>query len=86
MDGVRHWGSEMPPIILKLLVTLLTSKRVLAAVTAVAVSILKNRIGLDDETATSIVAAIVGLIVSDGLRPIDPAKAARQESLFGSSE
>ncbi len=76
----------MPPIIFKLIITLLTSKRVIAAVTAVAVSLLKKKMGLDDETATSIVAAIIGLVVSDGLRPIDPAKAARQDSLFGSIE
>lgn len=71
----------MPPLILKVLVTLLTSKRVLAAITAIAVSIMKKRLGLDDETATAVVAAIVGLVVSDGLRPIDPAKASRQSSL-----
>lgn len=70
----------MTPVLLKVIVTLLTSKRVLGAITAIAVSLLKKKLNLDDETATSIVAAIVGLVVSDGLRPIDPDKAARQDA------
>ena len=70
------------PNIAQLLKTLLASKRIQMMIAAIIVSLAHKHIpilaDLTTEEVLAIVAAIVGTIVSDGLRPIDPAKAAAQ--------
>lgn len=64
----------MPVAILELLRTLLTSKRFLAVITSVVVQLMKSKLGLDDETANMIVAALLTFVVGDSISPVDPVK------------
>lgn len=72
----------MPQALLLLLRTLATSKRVQGTIAAIIVAIAHKHIpmlaDLTTEEVLGVVAAIVSIVISDGLRPIDPAKAARQ--------
>ena len=64
-----------------LLLRLLSSKRVVAAVAAIAVAIMQKRFpGLDPDTVREVVMVIVAAIIGDSIAPIDPIKRARQQA------
>lgn len=64
-----------------LLLRLLSSKRVVAAVAAIAVAMMQKRFpGLDPDTVREVVMVIVAAIIGDSISPIDPVKRARQQA------
>ncbi len=64
-----------------LLLRLLSSKRVVAAVAAIAVAMMQKRFpGLDPDTVREVVMVIVAAIIGDSIAPIDPVKRARQQA------
>lgn len=64
-----------------LILRLLSSKRVVAAVAAIAVALLQKSFpGLDTEATREVVLVIVAAIIGDSIAPIDPVKRARQQA------
>lgn len=64
-----------------LLLRLLSSKRVVAAVAAIAVSLLQKKFpALDPDSAREVVLVLIAAIIGDSISPIDPVKRARQQA------
>lgn len=64
-----------------LLLRLLSSKRVVAAVAAIAVAMAQKRFpGLDPDTVREVVMVLIAAIIGDSIAPIDPVKRARQQA------
>ena len=72
----------MPNALLNLIKTLLGSKRVQATIVALLLAYFQKSLpflaGLTETQVAEMVALVIGLVISDGRRPIDPTKAARQ--------